>query len=314
MNKTDSTRTQTTEEKTTVPSMSRRQLETRFATNDQCMAFLVSKRWPDGVRCPRCNSEKVHKLSRPWKWQCKQCAKNGYRFSPLVSTIFENTNIPLVVWFRVIFEMCHAKKGVSALQIYRTIGGKSTDKKGSYRTAWYMCHRIRTAMQDPDFIKLTGVVEVDETYVGGKNKNRHRDKRTPGRGPSGKTPVIGAIARKGKVIAQVIESTDKETLQSFVRQTVAPDVDLLATDDNASYDDLSGNYPHQSVNHSMGEYVRGAVHTGSIDSFWALLKRGIIGSFHKVSVDYLPLYINEFAFRFNNRKNPDIFDTVVGLA
>jgi len=314
MIKTESNRTKTVEEKTTVPSMTRRQLEVRFATDDQCMAFLVVKRWGDVVRCPRCNSEKVHKLSKPWKWQCKQCAKNGYRFSPLVGTIFENTNVPLKVWFRVIFEMCHAKKGVSALQIYRTIGGKSTDKKGSYRTAWYMCHRIRSAMQSEEFIKLTGVVEVDETYIGGKNKNRHRNKRTPGTGGSGKTAVIGAIARKGKVIARVIQSTDKATLQGFVRQTVAPDVDLLATDDNRSYEDLWGSYPHESVNHSLGEYVRGAVHTGSIDSFWALLKRGIIGSFHKVSVDYLPLYINEFAFRFNNRQNADIFDTVVALA
>ena len=307
------TRALSVEEKTTQPSMTRRQLEERFSTEDDCMAFLVSKRWATGVRCPRCNSEKVHKLSRPWKWQCKQCAKNGYRFSPLVGTIFENTNVPLCVWFRVIFEMCHAKKGVSALQIWRTIGGKSTDKKGAYRTAWYMCHRIRAAMQDPEFLKLTGTVEVDETFVGGKNKNRHANKKIPGRGTAGKIPVIGAIARKGKVVARVIESVDKETLQRFVRATVSPDVDLLATDDNRSYEDIPP-FHHESVNHTVGEYVRGAVHTGSIDSFWALLKRGIIGSFHKVSVDYLPLYINEFSFRFNNRENPDIFDDVIALA
>jgi transposase-like protein len=295
--------------------MTRRQLEERFQTEDQCMAFLVSKRWPQDVRCPRCNSEKVHKLGRPWKWQCKQCAKNGYRFSPLVGTIFENTNVPLRVWFRVIFEMCHAKKGVSALQIWRTMGGKNTDKKGAYRTAWYMCHRIRTAMQDPEFLKLTGQVEVDETYIGGKNRNRHKNKRTPGTGGSGKTAVIASIARKGKVVAQVIQSTDKATLESFVRQTVAPDVDLLATDDNYGYrDPLGEGFPHESVNPSGGEYVRRSVHTGSIDSFWALLKRGIIGTFHKVSTDYLPLYVNEFSFRFNNRKNPDIFDDVVALA
>ncbi len=308
------TRQQTTEEKTVVPSMTRRQLEERFASEDQCMAFLVAKRWPASVRCPRCKSEKVHKLSRPWKWQCKQCAKNGYRFSPLVGTIFENTNVPLRVWFRVIFEMCHAKKGVSALQIYRTLGGKSTSKKGSYRTAWYMCHRVRAAMQSEEFIKLTGVVEVDETYVGGKNKNRHKNKRTPGTGGAGKQTVIGAISRKGKVVAKVIENTDTKTLESFVRQTVAPDVDLLATDDHKGYRHLLDEYPHEFVNHTVGEYVRGAVHTGSIDSFWALLKRGIIGTFHKVGTEYLPLYINEFSFRFNNRRNADIFDDVIALA
>ncbi len=305
---------QTVEQKTTVPSMTRRQLEERFATEEQCMAFLVAKRWPDGVRCPRCDSDKVYKLARPFKWQCKQCSKNGYRFSPLVATIFENTNIPLKVWFRVIFEMCHSKKGMSALQIYRTIGGKDADKKGSYQTAWYMCHRIRAAMQSEEFLKLTGVVEVDETYIGGKNKNRHRDKRKPGRGTAGKTPVIGAISRKGKVVAEVANSVDTATLDSFVRRTVSHDVEIVATDDNAGYRELSDEYNHQSVNHSAGEYVRGAIHTGSIDSFWALLKRGIIGTFHKVNVEYPPLYVNEFSFRFNNRKNPDIFDLVVSLA
>lgn len=162
-----------------------------------------------------------------------------------------------------------------------------------------------------DVLPLTGEVEVDETYVGGKNKNRHWSKRQKGRGPAGKVPVIGAIARKGMVVARVIENTDKATLQGFVRQTVADDVSLIATDDAAAYDDLGPDYPHGAVNHSAGEYVRGNIHTSSIDSFWSLLKRGIMGSFHHVSKKYLPLYVNEFSYRHNNRNNPNIFADLI---
>lgn len=301
------------EAKTTKPSITRRQLETQLATDDQCMAFLVQMRWPNGPQCPRCNSEKVYKVgAQGWKYQCKQCSKNGYRFSPLVGTIFENTNVGLSVWFRVIFAMCHSKKGISALQIYREIGGKYPNKKGAYRTAWYMCHRIRAAMVNDEFLKLTGVVEIDETYVGGRNKNRHADKRIPGRGTAGKTAVVGAISRKGSVVAQVIENTDTETLKGFVKKTVDKKVELVATDDHSGYAELPAEgYNHESVQHSRGEYVRGIVHTASIDSFWATLKRGIMGSYHHVSADYLPLYLNEFTYRANNRKNPDIFQKVL---
>ena len=287
---------------------------TRFPTDDSCMEYLVSMRWPKGTYCPRCGATKVHKLARPWNWQCKGCSKTGYRFSPLVGTIFENTNVGLRTWFQVIYLMCQSKKGMSALQIHRIIGS------GSYRTAWYMCHRIRAAIENDEFKKLTGVVEVDETYIGGKARNRHgggigggRRKGHGGRGPAGKLAVIGAISRKGKVVARMIENTDADTLQGFVKGTVGK-VSMTATDQASGYFGLPDKFHHQSVNHAAKEYVRGIVHTGSIDSFWSLIKRGIMGSYHHVSKDYLPLYLNEYAFRHNNRKDPDVFAKVVAQA
>jgi transposase-like protein len=295
-------------------------LEKRFPTEDACKAYLVSVRWPDGVHCPRCESPKVYKVGRPWNWVCKQCTKKGYRFSPLVGTIFENTNIALRTWFRVIYLMCQSKKGMSALQVHRMIG------TGSYRSAWYMCHRIRAAMKSTDFLKLTGTVEVDETYIGGKAKNRHLAGRTPSPfgGPKrgswvleGKTAVIGAIARMGNVIAQVIQNTKAATLKAFVRQSVSDDVELIATDELPAYKGLSRDgYNHESVAHRRREYVRGVIHTANIDSFWSMIKRGIMGSFHQVSPGYLPLYLNEFSFRYNNRdlSNAAIFEAVIASA
>ncbi len=284
------------------------ELNRRFSSEDACRDYLVKVRWPNGVECPRCASPKVHKLSRPWTWQCKQCSKNGYRFSPLVGTIFENTNYPLRVWFQVIYLMCQSKKGISALQIQRTIGS------GSYRTAWYMCHRIRCAMQNDEFKKLSGVVEVDETYIGGKVKNRHG--RGIGRGfKKGQGGTGGA----GKVAVDLQKrkrrrETYREPLSGFVRETVGDNVSLIATDEHQSYRALDRDYPHHAVSHSKGEDVRGQVHTGTIDSFWSLLKRGIVGSFHNVLKAYLPLYLNEFTFRTNNRKSSDIFAQVLAGA
>jgi hypothetical protein len=267
-------------------------------------------RWPDGVKCPRCQNEKVYALkARPFHWVCKgkDCGgRNGYRFSVITKTIFENTNYDLRIWFQVIYLMTQSKKGISALQIHRQIGS------GDYRTAWYMCHRIRAAMKDSAFPKLMGEVEIDETYIGGKDKNRHWNKRrhTTG-GLDGKAAVIGAIARKGNVVCQIIENTDRFTLNNFVRQAVSSNVSLVATDEHPSYARLKREYPHQVVNHKRGEYVRGNVHTANLDSFWSLLKRGVMGTFHNVSKEYLPLYLAEFSFRHNNRKNADIFNSVV---
>lgn len=285
--------------------MTSSEFDALFPDDDACKAYLTARRWPAGVRCPRCGNGKVYELPhRPWHWQCQQCAPQGYRFSVLVGTIFENTNISIRTWFKVIYLMLTSKKGISALQVHRMMGF------GSYQTAHSMCMRVRAGLVDPEFRKLMGIVEVDETYVGGKNRNRHKDKRTPGTGGVGKEIVAGAVTRKGNVVARVIRNTDAGTLQGFVREAVSTKVDLLATDENSSYFGLK-EFPHQFVRHARGEYVVGAVHTQTIDSFWSLLKRGIMGSFHKVSAKYLPLYVAEFEWRYNNRNNPDIFGAAI---
>jgi transposase-like protein len=277
----------------------------KFPDEKACKSFLVERRWPNGVTCPRCGNTKVfHVTHRPFHWVCKKCNRNGYRFSVISGTVFENTNYPLREWFKVIFLVAHSKKGMSALQIHRMLG------TGSYETAWYMCHRIRAAMKNTTWDKLTGQVEVDETFVGGKDKNRHRDKRTHQAG-GGKVGVIGAISRKGNVVCQVVERLDQKTMEGFVRETVSEKVRLVATDEAPGFTYLGLSFPHESVRHVSGEYVRGQVHTQNLESFWSLLKRGIMGSYHQISAKYLPLYLAEFTFRQNNRKNPEIFADIV---
>jgi transposase-like protein len=229
------------------------EFEALFPTDDACKTYMEWRRWPEGVRCPRCDNGKVYPFAnRDHHWQCTACAAaGGYRFSVLVGTIFENTNIGLRQWFRVIHMMLTSKKDVAALEVQRVMGF------GSYRTAHYMCHRIRVGLVDPQFRKLIGIVEVDETYIGGKAKNKHGGHGPGGRGTTGKLIVAGAVERKGTVVARVIYGTDARTLQGFVREAVSTKVDLLATDEHTSYAGLEADFPHQAVRHSRKEYVVG---------------------------------------------------------
>ncbi len=284
------------------------QWEAAFPNDTACKAYLLACRWPDGVQCPRCGNDKLYTVDQ-FRWQCRNCGPQGYRFSVIVGTIFENTKYPLRQWFRVIHMMLTSKKGISALQIHRVIG------TGSYETAWSMCMRIRAGMADEGFQKLMGIVEVDETFVGDKAKNRHKDKRGGGGGTggvgSGKSVIVGAVRRKGSVVARVIDNVQAATLTKFVRESVSTKVSLLCTDSWKGYSKLDKEFPHGFVDHSAEQYVCGAIHTQTIEGFWSLIKRGVMGSYHKVSRKYLPMYVAEFQFRYNNRNNPDIFGEAI---
>ena len=195
------------------------QFDAMFPVGDEeaCKAYLVARRWPDGVKCPRCGNADLYDASsyKSFHWQCRECAVDGYRFSCIAGTIFENTNKPLRDWFKVTHLMLTSKKGMSARQLGRYMGF------GSVKTAWLMGHKIRTAMIEPE-TKLGGIVEVDETFIGGKAHNKHADRRDgrPGGTASGKAIVVGAVRRKGNVVARVIQNVSAVTLEAFVNEAV----------------------------------------------------------------------------------------------
>jgi hypothetical protein len=290
-----------------VPQMTTAQFEARFPVGDDeaCLKYLVARRWPEGVHCPRCGNTDLYDASsyKPFHWQCRACAPDGYRFSALAGTIFENTKKPLRDWYRVAHLMFSSKKGMSALQIQRMLGF------GSYETAHSMCHKIRAGLIAPEQ-KLGGIVEMDSTLIGGKDINRHFNKRV--HHPSkGKTPIIGAVERHGKVVARVLKSVTSQAMLDFVNTAISDKVSLLATDSWPGYSDYLSRFPHAVVDHSKKQYVIGAVHTNTIEGFWSIFKRGVVGTFHKMSAKYMPLYVAEFQFRYNNRFNPDMFGSAI---
>jgi transposase-like protein len=290
-----------------VPQMTAAQFESRFPVGDDeaCLKYLVARRWPEGVHCPRCGNTDLYDASsyKPFHWQCRECAEDGYRFSCLTGTIFENTKKPLRDWYRVAHLMLSSKKGMSALQIQRMLGF------GSYETAHSMCHKIRAGLIAPEQ-KLGGIVEMDETWIGGKDKNRHWNKRV-GHAGGDKTPIIGAVERKGNVVARVLKRVTSQEMLDFVNEAISNKVSLLATDSWVGYSDYLRRYNHATVDHSKHQYVVGAVHTNTIEGFWSIFKRGVVGTFHKMSAKYMPLYVAEFQFRYNNRFNPDMFGTAI---
>jgi transposase-like protein len=271
----------------------------QFGTDEKCRARIQASRWPNGVICPRCECKSVSRVIQRDQFDCNACR---YQFSATSGTIFHDTHLPLWKWFLTIYLMVEAKKGVSALQIKRTINV-------CYETAWFLCHRIRAAMKDAGLEALRGIVEVGETYVGGKVQGK-------GRGYKGnKSIAIGAVQRGGKLRLQVIKHATKETLHKFIADNTAPDTEAIYTDELPSYIGIAdADTRHETVNHSAEEWVRGDVHTNGIESVWSLLKRSIVGAYHRVSMKHLDAYLDELEHRFNNRHNKFLFrDTLLKL-
>ena len=270
-----------------------------FHSEDKCRAYLEELRWPDGVKCPRCSCDSTSKIKKRNVFECNDC---NYQFSVKSGTIFHDSHLPLWKWFLCIYMMIESKKGISANQISRSIDV-------SYKTAWYLCHRIRKALAGVEQELLDGIVEVDETWVGGTKKN-------VGHGYRGnKTVVMGAIERGGEIRLEVIDRTDRKTLHGFIKKHTAPDTEMIRTDEWPAYLGIADeNTKHETVNHRLKEWVDGEVHTNSIENVWSLLKRSIVGSYHKVSAKHLDRYLDELEFRFNNRDNPFMFsDTLKKL-
>ncbi len=274
----------------------------QYGDEDRARACLERLRWPEGVRCPRCDSAKISRVTKRHQFDCDSCR---YQFSVTAGTVFHDSHLPLWKWFLATYLMVESKKGISANQLKRTLAV-------SYKTAWYLCHRIRSAMDEacPDL--LVGVVEVDETYIGGRAKNMHKDvraRRITGRGGIDKMMVLGAIERGGKVRLRFEQRTPTGTvIRDFLDVTVADEAEAIYTDKARAYEGIEDeDTRHGSVDHAAMEWVRGEVGTNAIESAWSLLKRSIIGSYHQLSAKHLQAYVDEFSFRFNNRENPYLF-------
>ncbi len=263
-----------------------------FATDEKAIRWFENLHWPTGeMACLRCGSADGAyrvKSGKPQPYRCRDCKRY---FSLKTGTAMEDSPLPLRVWGWAIYLEMTSLKGVSSMKIHRDLGV-------SQPTAWFMLHRIREAFAGVA-MTFEGPVEVDETYVGGRQRNMPKHKRAPGRGPVGKTAVVGVKDRTTKrVAARVVEATDKETLQGFVKEHTADGVKVY-TDEAKAYDGLEN---RETVKHSVGEYVRGMAHTNGVESFWSMLKRAHKGVYHKLSPKHLQRYVAEFAGRHNIRE------------
>jgi transposase-like protein len=263
---------------------------------------MVSLRWPDGtVKCPTCGTDQVTFMASRRIWQCK--AKHVKRqFSVKVGTIFEDSPIGLDKWFAVIWMLANDKNGISSYEVSRSVGV-------TQKTAWFMLDRIRLAMQTGTFAKLSGHVEVDETYIGGKARNMHVGKRKAlkvkrGRSNVGKTVVMGLLERHGEFRYAVVPSISRKVLDGEVRQAVKHGTNVY-TDSLPSYNELDIVYAHKVIDHAE-KYVDGEIHTNGLENFWSLLKRSIHGTYVSIEPFHLFRYLDEQAFRYNNREMGDL--------
>jgi transposase-like protein len=273
------------------------ELNRLFSTDEDCREILTRLRWPDGVSCPRCHNKLVWWVDTRKQFTCSECS---YQFSVTTGTIFNDSHLPLASWFMAVLLLVEARKGMSANQIKRTLGV-------SYKTAWYLCHRIRAAMKEVERPMMDGTVEVDETYIGASQKGHSK----PGFGDSKKQIVVGIRQRGGDLRFFHAQDVKAGTLAKYIRETVSEDVDFIMTDEFNTYPTaLRGTAfadKHKTIKHKSKIYVDGDIHTNTVESAFSLLKRGIIGTWHRVSAKHLAAYLGEMEFRFNRRKRSDLF-------
>lgn len=265
-----------------------------FSRPANCNEFIVPRRWPDGVVCPRCGSKAVKFLEKYNRWQCGT-RHASRQFTAKAGTIFEDSPLGLDKWLMAMWQVVNCKNGVSSYEVHRAIGV-------TQKTAWFMDHRIRFALSQGTINKLSGQIEADETFIGGKARNMHKDRRAAkitGTGGKDKTAVMGILERGGKVRTTVVNDRKKKTLQSEIREHVLAG-SALFTDALKSYEGLS-EFQHEVIDHAV-EYARGEVHTNGLENFWSLLKRSLGGTYVSVEPYHLFRYLDEQAFRYNNRK------------
>lgn len=267
-----------------------------FSNKEVCIEYLTKMRWSERVICTHCSHDKVYELKGANKrFKCASCRK---QFSAIKGTIFENSPIPLQKWFVAIYLITSHKKGISSCQLAKDISV-------TQKTAWFMLQRIRFALETKTFDAPTmnTVIEADETYIGGKNKNRHSSKKvenSQGRSTKDKAPVFGLVERNGRLVAMKVSDTQKKTIQPIIDQHVEKGSQIM-TDEYRAYKGLNSRFDHSIVKHSEGVYVLGEAHANTIEGFWSLLKRGVVGIYHQISVKHLDRYIDEFEFRYNSR-------------
>ncbi len=263
--------------------------QNEFPDDDACMEWLKNKRWPDGIFCEKCQKvTKHHRVTKRSAYACDFCGNHVY---PMAGTILEHSSTKLSLWFHAMYLMASTRCGISAKQLQRETGV-------TYKTAWRMFKQIRLMLGDNGDLEGSSV-EVDETYIGGKRRGKR------GRGAEGKSIVIGAVERKGRVRAEKVPDVKARTLVPFIEKNIALN-SVIYTDDLPSYNKLGQKgYDHKSVPHSQKIYVIGDIHTNSIEGFWSLVKRGINGVYHSVGSDYLQSYVNEYSFRYNRRNSSE---------
>lgn len=269
----------------------------KFSTEPKCKELLRRLRWPNGPECPRCQSKAVTLNTDKKLFWCGNCQ---YQFTVTAGTIFHDSHLPIIKWFVAVYLICESRKGFSANEMKRVLGV-------SYKTAWYLCHRIRAAMRGVSKPMLDGTVEMDETYVGGKMKGGKR-----GRGSENKEIVIGLRQRGGELRLFHASDVKSGTLARYIQNNIDKDFSVIVTDDLGSYPpamEKASVSPdrHKTIQHSSKVYVNGEVHTNTIESAFSLLKRGIFGTWHKISAKHLSAYLEEIMFRFNRRNDPNLF-------